>query len=560
MQNNANDIADKRQRLERASGTVARAWGIRGRLTVLALLAIVPLVLDRVHGVQADRDERIEAASRQALELARRGADKQSELVATTRSFLQVVARSFATFAGSGEACGSFLANLATGLPWARGISVATADGRIACSSNPPAVGLDISDRSHFQQAVRTGEFFVSDYTHSQRMAAPSMFASFPQRAADGSIEAVAVGAMDLSWLRRGASALAERSGSVLLMVDGTGTVITRQPDADAWVGRQVRDRPLVRAMLARSEGTVTEDGLDGVRRIFGFVRLPGTEARLAVGLDESEVLGRLNRAMWTSYAQLGLISCMVLVGIWFGGERLFVQPIGLLARTASRLAGVTAGAHAPAEPWATELVPLAAALDDMAGKLAARERALRASNNRLVELAQIDGLTKLANRRTFDTRLQSEWKQAAAAATPLALLMVDVDYFKRLNDHDGHVAGDACLRTLGKILGAAVRKGDLAARYGGEEFALLLPGADREAALRVAERLRAAVEDLRIAHVAAPAGHVTVSIGVASLNPRPRMNPQMLVEMADAGLYEAKRGGRNTVAKQAPMQLAAAG
>jgi diguanylate cyclase (GGDEF)-like protein len=137
---------------------------------------------------------------------------------------------------------------------------------------------------------------------------------------------------------------------------------------------------------------------------------------------------------------------------------------------------------------------------------------------------------------------------------------MVDVDYFKKLNDHDGHVAGDACLRTLGKILGAAVRKGDLAARYGGEEFALLLPGADREAALKVAERLRAAVEDLRIAHVAAPAGHVTVSIGVASLNPRPRMNPQMLVEMADAGLYAAKRGGRNTVSEQAPMQLAATG
>src|SRR4051812_41473250 len=103
MQNSTDDITDKRQRPERATGTVARAWGIRGRLTVLALLAIVPLLLDRAHGVQADRGERIEAASRQALQLAHRGADKQSELVATTRSFLQVVARSFVTFVGSGE-------------------------------------------------------------------------------------------------------------------------------------------------------------------------------------------------------------------------------------------------------------------------------------------------------------------------------------------------------------------------------------------------------------------------------------------------------------------------
>lgn len=105
---------------------------------------------------------------------------------------------------------------------------------------------------------------------------------------------------------------------------------------------------------------------------------------------------------------------------------------------------------------------------------------------------------------------------------------MIDIDYFKRLNDRDGHVAGDACLRSLGKVLAAAIRQhSDLAARYGGEEFALLLPGADLEAAMRVATRLRATVENLRIPHLASPAGQVTISIGVASFRPRPGATPQ---------------------------------
>lgn len=543
----------------------AHAWlrtrfSIRVRLILLALIAAVPLVVDRVHDAEVDRAERIEAAHKQVLELAHRGANDQTDMIETTRAFLQVVGRPYLTFGGSGEVCGRFLANLTTGLPWAKAISVILPNGLVVCSSNPDSIGRDLSDRSHFQQAVKTGEFVVSDFLFGQRVPGPNIVAMLPQLQSDGSIDVVVGGVLDVSWFDRIASAIAERSGSVVLMVDGTGTVITRQPDPDKWIGRQFSNHPLILALMARAEGAVTEKGLDGVRRMYGFVRLPGTEARLAVGLDEDEVLRRVDRAMGITYLQLGLIVGLVLAAIWLTGERLIVKPIQSLARSARRFGRGELGERIGDRPWVAEFIPLAAALDDMATELALRENELRSANGRLRALAAMDGLTGLANRRELDLKLAIEWQLAIELQHPIALLMIDIDHFKLFNDHYGHPEGDSCLRKVGKILSAAIRKDtDLAVRYGGEEFVLLLPGADIAEAVDVAERLRRAVEELRIAHAAALPGHVTISVGVAALVPCAREPAERLVEVADAALYAAKRRGRNAVIVHESNTLAAA-
>ena len=324
---------------------------------------------------------------------------------------------------------------------------------------------------------------------------------------------------------------------------------LTRQPDLDKWIGRQFNNHPLILELMARAEGVVTEKGLDGVRRMYGFVRLPGTEARLTVGLDEDEVLRRVHRAMGITYLQLSLIVGLVLAAIWFTGERLIVKPIRSLARSARRFGRGELGERIGDKPWVTEFIPLAAALDDMAAELALREHELRTANGRLRALAAMDGLTELANRRELDLKLAVEWQLAIELQHPIALLMIDIDHFKLFNDHYGHPEGNSCLRKVGKILSAAIRKdADLAVRYGGEEFVLLLPGADVAEAVDVAERLRRAVEELRIAHAAAPSGHVTISVGVAALVPCAREPAERLIEVADAALYAAKRRGRNAV------------
>ena len=358
------------------------------------------------------------------------------------------------------------------------------------------------------------------------------------------------------------------------MMVDGSGTLIARQPSRESWVGRKFADHPMIRTMLASPEGVVTGESLDGVRRVFGFVELPGTSARLAVGFDEDEILRRVNREILNSFAGLGLLATIVLAAIWFGAERMIVAPIRTLTRTAERFGRGEFEARATELPWAPEFVPLAAALDDMAGQLASREQELLDSNGQLRELAYIDALTGIANRRAFNAHLAAEWKLAAELTQPIAVLIVDVDHFKLFNDCYGHVQGDNCLRALSGVLknGTRIasdvaatttavamppsfssrrtssRNSDFAARYGGEEFAVLLRGADLEAAMKVAERLRRAVEDLCIAHDEAPGGFVTVSIGVASLVPGRTEVAQHVVELADAGLYEAKHRGRNVV------------
>ena len=137
---------------------------------------------------------------------------------------------------------------------------------------------------------------------------------------------------------------------------------------------------------------------------------------------------------------------------------------------------------------------------------------------------------------------------------------MIDVDHFKLFNDTRGHVEGDNCLRMLGTALTLiASNECGLAGRYGGEEFVVLLPNAVLEKATAVAERIRIAVEKLYIRHDATPSGHVTVSIGVASLVPRDTAGAEGLVHAADASVYVAKRRGRNTVVAQAPAELLAA-
>jgi diguanylate cyclase (GGDEF)-like protein len=184
-----------------------------------------------------------------------------------------------------------------------------------------------------------------------------------------------------------------------------------------------------------------------------------------------------------------------------------------------------------------------------MAVKLGERDRELRTVNRHLETLASMDSLSGLANRRSFDARLDAEWQRAANLKRPIALMMIDVDHFKLFNDNYGHLEGDQCLRVIGDALAtASSHKADFAARYGGEEFVLLLPDTDLPSAVEFANRLRAAVASLAIAHRLTPRGHVTVSIGVACLTPGGEATPQALIEAADAGLYAAKRHGRDMV------------
>lgn len=186
---------------------------------------------------------------------------------------------------------------------------------------------------------------------------------------------------------------------------------------------------------------------------------------------------------------------------------------------------------------------------EDAVKELELKASELEQVNNKLETLSLSDALTGLANRRRFDDVLTTEWARSARAEQPMSVLMLDVDNFKPYNDHYGHQQGDDCLRRIATVLKARIhRTTDLAARYGGEEFSVILSSCTEQNAARIAEQIRAEVEDLQISHHHADSGVVTISIGVATLVPSPGNVAEELLRQADIALYNAKRQGRNQV------------
>ncbi len=177
-----------------------------------------------------------------------------------------------------------------------------------------------------------------------------------------------------------------------------------------------------------------------------------------------------------------------------------------------------------------------------------AAESALRQANLELERLASLDSLTQVANRRSFTHYLSQQWQQMQREQKPLSLILCDVDYFKRYNDHYGHQEGDRCLQLIAKAMNQVVKRAiDLVARYGGEEFTIILPNTDLTGAIYIAEDIRETVQRLQISHAQSEvSSFVTVSFGVASLIPTIELSPETLISESDRALYRAKRAGRN--------------
>jgi diguanylate cyclase (GGDEF)-like protein len=165
-----------------------------------------------------------------------------------------------------------------------------------------------------------------------------------------------------------------------------------------------------------------------------------------------------------------------------------------------------------------------------------------------LENLAMIDSLTEIANRRRYNEALENEWRRCARSNSPLSLAIIDVDHFKSYNDHQGHAAGDVVLRNIAATLTGFMRRpGDLVARYGGEEFVMLLPQVDAEAGSRIGNEIRAAVEALHLPHPDSPASRfVTISLGGITTTPSSGQVDPLFFQEADAALYKAKAAGRN--------------
>jgi diguanylate cyclase (GGDEF)-like protein len=541
--------------------------GIRARLALLALILVGPLMLERVRSLEDTRAKQVAAASQEFASLAQHSADAQREVISSVEAMLKSAAYIRASAGGVGKSCLILRASLTVDLPWIRSMSIVGKNGRVQCSTLNGLVGVDLSDRPYFKKMQETRGFVLSDYLFGRASKEPTIVAAYPVAAVDQDEDAFIIATVNLDWMSLVMGNLGGRPGVSAVLVDSAGTVLAAPPDQASLIGRSLHHLPLLSAVAEqaldsnKSRGSISFTAADGTKRAASFARIPGTESRLIVSIDEAKVSASINRDIKSAYFQLGFVCLLVLLGALIAAEKLIIQPIEIMAAIAKRFGQGDWSVRATRKGLPAEFVPLARSLNAMAAQLCQRERELVASNDRLTVIASIDMLSGLANRRGFQSRLDFEWLKALQTASEMALLMIDVDHFKLYNDTYGHPEGDVCLSRLGEALAAiADATGGFAGRYGGEEFCLLLPNFNAARAREAGEMVRVAIQDLGMPHATSAYQTVTVSVGVACATPSDAQEPKDLIEAADAALYAAKHRGRNAVVEHGLVRAGDAG
>jgi diguanylate cyclase (GGDEF)-like protein len=357
-----------------------------------------------------------------------------------------------------------------------------------------PYVGAPVQSRS-------TGDWI---FTISRRVNKP-----------DGSFGGVVLATLSLNYFKNYYQSFnVGRRGAILFALNNGTTLIRRTVDT-ATTNKSLADVPIFRDYAAKTEsGTVELVAVsDGELRINSYVHLRRYPMFMTVAVSKDEVLTN-----WRHDAYMRTIGVLFLAGVLATMGRRMVRQVKSQVRSEY------------------EAVSARTKSDQL--------------NATLVQLAMHDGLTGLPNRRHFDRTVAAELARQGKEKGALSLIMIDVDHFKLYNDIYGHTKGDECLKAVARAIGASRKRSrDLAARYGGEEFALVLPDCDIHGAMSLAYSVRQAVTDLHLPHSGAKSGHVTISVGVASLHPVQENDSVLaLIEHADQALYQAKQSGRDRI------------
>ena len=387
--------------------------GIKLRLAGMIMVAVLPLIVVHALDLYQNREHQITAAGTKALELARRGADLYREPIIEAQTLLQIAAHVPEVADAVPGSCELFLELASRDRSWANGLWVIGPDGRVVCSTVVGGLGLDVSGRDYFRQAIERREFIVSDFFNSKLRGLPTSVVALPVLSPDGSVKKLLAASLRLSWFSRLAAEIGQKENVRVMLFDGQGTLLARFPERPEWIGKNWRGYPLMNEAARKSDGWAMVDSKVGPAQIYGWTQIAGTQARIAVGFTSADVLGRIDHQITqTALAVATALGLAMLAFVGLAGG--IVRPLKILTAGAEA-ARKSHEAELPSVTGYREVESLAASLQELLADRKQREDALaaaRAAAEMAVEQA-----------RAAHTRLRD-----AIEAVPVGLVFFDAD------------------------------------------------------------------------------------------------------------------------------------
>ncbi len=439
-----------------------------------------------------------------------------------------------------------------------RVIGLILPSGDVFCSStvSNSSEAINVKDRPHFRMAVQSGKFSVGEYQVGRVTGASGINFAYPVVDEKGLLLAVAFAGLNIeTFTEQGESrreGLRHELARVVTILDRNSIVLAQYPRANARVGEKYPNPRVVAALANPGNSLFATINPDGESRLYALENVginPDGIAplRVIVSTPSQRIFAEADKTLRRTAFGILAITVLLVAIAWFGAEVLVLRRIRTLLDVADRIRTGDLSARTGFGTGSEELTRLGSALDAMAQELQIRDGELRAAMHRLNHQAATDQLTGLPNRRYLWETLSAELMRARRKQTPLAVMLLDIDHFKQINDRWGHEAGDLVLKNVTYAIRAVVRGSDLVARHGGEEFVVVLPEADEAIALARAEAVRRQIAGLQLTYGGQPLGMITASFGIA-ISRKLEETAEDMVRIADHAMYEAKQGGRNRV------------
>lgn len=518
----------------------------RARILVLVILAALPALLFTVYSAIERRASEERQARAELRRLVKLAAMQQWQVVEGARQMMVASSQILLTLLEDRKRCTQYFASLlAQNREMYHSMGLFRANGELLCNAATWRDKAYGGDRLYFRLARETGRFAIGEYQIGRVTGEAGINFAFPVKDPKNNVSGVAFAGLDLESLGRMAEATPLPPEGILSVVDVKGTILARKPAMQDRVGKKLWNPQVIEAVLTSREGVLEAEAEDGIAWLLAHEVVTQNPdgafpLRVMVTVPLRQVFAEANRALVRDLLGISLATLFLLVGAWYGAGWFMLRKVRALLRAADRVRAGDLNARTGVRYGGEELSQLAQAFDDMASALQQREQ-------RLQEQAISDSLTGLYNRRYLGEFLPRVLVRARRSAAPVAVILIDLDHFKRINDSLGHEAGDIVLAAIGDLLKGKVRGGDIACRYGGEEFALVLPATGGDAAERRAEDIRLAIAGLRLSHAEKRLGKITASFGIA-LFPDHAGDTDSILRVADVALYAAKGAGRNRV------------